>query len=425
MRRRNKLLSAGGSWLLRPEYDDYAIVLDFERNRYAMPALDGSDDPILTRDEEGRFPKREVSFSDAMAVTRYTVAPEDYVGDFPASPMYTFDGTSWSLIGGDGLGINVPRLERWFGRRGMWVDPAIRFNRMPMSFEATYPKAVNLARGFAPGYRVSWVGNDDLVYEVTGQPGAPWSGTITARSSSPTGLNWGIIPQITEGYDNELTIIRPAGNPGTVFDYVNMDTFTNEYYPATTAILTDDTFGVDDAHQERAPEHVRVSAAIAAILNRGDSYPRAGTFVLETQQTMEPLAGNRRTVMGGHPDAGIDGPAFFSFTEDSGTYRATSGSFFGDMHIPLSSVDQTTALTKFALAVDGFNSLRRFGVTGEDVLSDTGNPAFLTTPHFGMCPPSSYVNTQNSGGKGGTGAYYKFMWSPDVFSEEEIATAVG
>lgn len=426
-RRRRRLLnlSASGNWFEAPEFDDYAIVLDFENNRYAMPALDGSDAPILTR-VEGVFPKRAVTFADAMAVSRYDLGQ---AGTYPSTLWRTYQNGEWSLIGGDGIGTNVPRLERWLGRQAMWVQPDNRFNRMPFSMDrTTYPVDVTLARAFAPGYRVSWVGTDDLTYTVVGHEAeSPWSGVIAATSTTDDGLNWGVIPYISAGFGDEVTSIGRAGNPGTSFAYVNLDTHTNNFRPATSMIRTDDHEDVNgNFHVERSPEHVRVSAAIASIIGRGDSYPRAGTFVIETHQTQEPVDAWTRSILGGNPEGGsLFGRSFIAFTESGGAYRVSSESPFGDLHLTLADVSQTTEHIRIALAFNGNNNLRRLTATGAgSVASDTGNPGFITVPHFGMPIPASYTGDQIAGEISGTGAYYKFLWSPDVFEEAEMTAAV-
>lgn len=422
-------VTGASPWFEAPEFADYAVVLDYENNRYALPALDESDDPILTRDGQGQYPKREVDFADAMHVTRYAIAAEDYPDTFTNALWHTYDGVEWSLIGGDGIGINVPRLERWLGAQAMYVEPTYRFNRMPYSVTATYPTEITLARAFSPGYRVSWVGNDDLVYSVAGHPDAPWSGTIAARSADASGLNWGVIPQVVAA-GSETTFIDRANNPGTEFHSVNLDTWTDEYYPATSMIVTDAaTDGGQTppyAHTERSPEHVRVSSAVAALLGRGDSYPRAGTMVVETHQTMEPLAGNHRTIIGAHPDDGaLYGRAFLGFSEASGVYSLTHESPFGGLSLALPSAELSRSRVRMALALNGDNNLRRMGISGvETVAEDTGNPGYAVTHHFGTATPSSYVATQFAAGTSGSGAYYKFMWSPDVFDAEKIAEEV-
>lgn len=423
---------AGGNWLESAEFADYAIVLDFENNRYALPALDGNSDPILTR-VEGKFPKREVTFSEAMKVNRYAIQPEDYPADYLNTLWYTYQNGSWGLIGGDGLGIDTPRMERWLGKNGMWVDPAMRFNRTPYSTTTTYPVSIALARGFSPGYRVSWVGNDDLVYYVVGhEEETPWSGTIAARSTNADGLNWGVIPQVTEGYNNEDTVITRANKSGaTFFHYLQIDTWTNAYYPATSMVQTDTATYLDGsfrptAHTERSPEHVRLSNEAAAIFARGDGYPRAGTFILETHQTMEPTTNDRRIVLAGHDTPGpYYGIALFSFTLEDGVYKFTHNSFGGDMKIDLPNAAATTSNVRMALAVNGENTLRRLGITGVGTVLEAGShPSNFVIPHFGTGTPDGYVATQDAGGASGTGAYYKFMWSPDVFTETKILEEV-
>jgi hypothetical protein len=417
-------------WYEAAEFADYSIVLDFENNRYALPALDGSSNPILTR-VAGAFPKRVVSFAEAMQVTRYDLPGG---GEFPNELWYTFDGSAWSLIGGDGLGINVPRLESWLGSQAMWVDAAQRFNRMLYSTTTSYPVSLTLARGFVPGYRVSWVGNDALVYSCPPYVGAPANGTIAARSSDPDGLNWGVIPQITPSYDpNNLTIINRAGNPGTFFHYVQTDTF-GEYQPATSMIRTDSTTTPEDGgtpaqtHTERSCEHVRVSSAVASILGRGDNYPRAGTIILETHQTMEPWnSDTRRTLLGGNTDGGATyGRGYLNFIDDGdGTYSVQHDSPFGGLALALPSIETTRSRVRVGFAVNGNNNLRRLACTGAaGIASDTGNPGHATVFHFGTAIPESYTPGDHAGGTSGTGAYYRFMWSPDVFDATKLLAEV-
>lgn len=425
---------AGGEpvvdWFNAGDLADYAVVADFTNNRYAMPALDEEGAPILTRDANGRYPKREVTVVDVMSITR----PAPIEGEFSEGLWSTYSRKTgeWSLLGGDGTGNGVPRLESWMGPQGLYVEPAGRFNRVQDSDTLpSTPRLVGLSRG-AMAYTVTWVGNDDLICTVAGFPDDDV--TLPARDpNDPHGLNWGFLPVIA-GWNGTGTLMRAAGNPGTVLHSLAADTQSNEVLrPPMTMVATSD-FPVDgngNVHVERGPERVRMSDSFMALVNdTATGRMRSGTIVIDQQQFIPPQASSHRFVLGGHTAGANFGPVFLGLRHNGTGYEAIQETGFNNSNMSIALTEaETTARCKMGLAMfnEGGPCQRRVAITGHAAVS-TGSDANYRiggTPAFYLFSGAPSSDTDYATLVGGAGAVYSIMWSPDFMSEDGLLDAVG
>lgn len=422
--------ATGAAWFNAPEFSDDAIIMDFERGRYAMPALDDSSNPILTR-VNGKFPKRAVSITDILSITRQLPNEGSFSGTtWRTNP--TGEPGNWSLIGGDGYGAGVPRLERWLGTQGLWVDPTQRFNRVPNAESIpALPRTVTMSRG-TMAYTVSWVGNDDLICTVSGHSGA--TQTLTARTSDPTQLNWGYLPVIAS-WNGQPTVIAAAGNPGCIAHSLCSDTQSSStlFRPPATMIVTSPYTAAGEVHTERGPEHVKFSAAVMAIINRDVGVTdgmRTGTLIVDQHQLKEPDTDSRKVALGGGMDAAAFGQTYLGFHDTAGavTFQSNSGDG-NNLSIATTAaasrsrcklgmtIERTSGIRQRRAAMQGFGAASTVVAQGGNDL--WGNPAFwLNTCHANSA-------TDYPALVGGSGPFYSIKWSPEFLSEAQLLAAVG
>jgi len=440
---------AGGNWLELAEYDNYAIVMDFTNNRYALPALDEEGAPILTRDLNGRFPKRAVSASDVLNIRRL-----EATGEFPTAlrRMYVPATGTWELIGGDGIGAGVPRIEAWTGTRAMYAEPNQRFNRTPNAEIApSLPRYIGAALQLG-SYVLSWVGNDDLNITFDAHPELDM--VLTARNTSnPNGFNFGFIPMIPGYIGDTPMLVSAAGNAGAVAHSICCDGSTNgsnDYWPPTQFIFTDaDTTGSGVsiyAHVEVGREIVRFSDEVMDFINipDGNGDMATGTLVVDQHQWLapQPLPEGQedwgsagRIILGqGRPD-GDGSRGTLRFVENEGTYQLVNNTGHSSAQITL-TVPQAVTEARCRIGMANNNPVgntgarqRRLAMQGIGVASNVagGNSSVGGSLNFWLNTGAEVEGTSNPGipgRSGGNGGFFRIAWSPEFMTEVQLLNAV-
>lgn len=402
------------NWLRLSRYADWSIVGDVENGRFAMPALDGNGQPILTRDATGHFPKRECTLAELLTVRRYTLP----VTEFPSADRLRRDHEAGAWVP---LALNEPRVESWVGRPALYVEPNMRFNRAPYAEDLPgTPRYITMARQIG-GYQLTWVGNDDLIGDADAGPAYDF--TMPARSTDPEGLNWGWVPEVAAGVLGPV-MFRPAGRPGTVAHSISTDqTLSWVSGPPTfipTAANTEPE--VPYTHTDCSPEHVSFSDAVTALVNDGtpDRRMRTGTLMFDQHQMIEPAPGEHRVVIGGG-EMGSPTPYLY-FREQGGQFYACQQAGAPVLEFPIPK-HEIFRRRRMAQAVrNPAPQQRRFGFTGYGVLTGPqqngqdiwGNDRFFFNSHYG------YAHTDRPGSQGGSGGFFGFYWSPEFMSEATL-----
>lgn len=412
-------LAAQGDWLKMPRYADWSIVGDVENGRYAMPELDGLGQPILTRDEFGRFPKRIVTLAELLTVRRYDLP----VTEFPSVPRMRRDRATQSWVT---MAQDEPRVESWVGPNALYVEPNLRFNRVPYAEDLPgTPRYVTTARQEG-GYQVAWVGDANLIAE-SDDTDPQYDVLLPARSSDVEGLNWGWIPPVTGGVLGPITF-RIAPGAGTVAHSISTDQTISWISGPPTFIPTSDNTEpeVPYAHVDCSPEHVSFSDAVTALINDGTSANRmrTGTLMFDQHQFKEPADGNHKVVIGGGE---VGSPErYLYFREADGQYHACQQSGGSELSFPVTIAD-TMGRRRFAMAVRNPSpQQRRFGFTGAGVVTGPSQAGqdIWGNERFFFNAPRGYAHTDRPGTIAGNGGFFGFYWSPEYLTEQQIENHV-
>jgi hypothetical protein len=388
--------------------------------RYALPALDGDGQPILVRDEHGRFPKREVSFAEYYAVTR-PLPPE--LG-FDEVPWQAYDPATSSFVP---LPDNQPRIASFLGYPALQVDPQRRFNRVPAQHGGQLVNGTQANLAGDSLYIHSWIGNGPLNY--TNNLG--FSGTLPARpGSGPDELQWGeiMVPMVVGGEEGVLNYSTTGVVRG-----LSLYGLTGPIRDPSAPIETQ--LGITDyQHVERGPEHYRYSPEAIGYYAR----QQGGTSIRRLQLLAPPSAGSTKTIIGYDdsrvilgveaPSEGYPNGALYSINRGGNTLRVAMPSasmMTSQITVGLSwrrepghewSANSTER--KIALGGVGIASTEPLGQHPNNGLMDVTN--FYLGTDLPLSGPS-----HEPGITAGVIALAADLWSPEYMTDAALQAAVG